>query len=123
MMRRLMLLAFLAAALVVTAGCGGDPVKQMMANEETKAKVLDAIAADGEMTGRLLDTLMGDEATRGALVDRILANGETAQALMMRMARDQNMVDGILNLAAVDPTMHAHVMGVLQGMKMAGPAK
>ena len=29
------------------------------------------------------------------------------------------MVDGILNMAVQDSTMKAHVMGVLQGMKMA----
>jgi hypothetical protein len=123
MVRRVTIFVLLLSGVVLMSGCGGDAVKQVMGNAESKAKVLDVIAADGAMTGQLLETLMGDEATRGALVDKVLANGETARMLMTRIARDQTMMDGILSLAAVDPTMHAHVMGVLQGMKMAGPAK
>jgi len=45
------------------------------------------------------------------------------QDLMGRIAKDQTMVDGILNLAAQDSVMSSHLMSVLQGMQMASKKK
>jgi hypothetical protein len=122
-MRRFLVLTILVSSLAVTTGCNRDPVKQMMTSEETKTKVLEAIAADPGLTSRLLGMLMQGEATRNALVSTALGNPETSQALIARIAQDQTMVDDILNLTSVDPAMHAHVVGKLQAMKRAGPAK
>jgi hypothetical protein len=55
------------------------------------------------------------------VLDKVLASGDMAQGIMGHMAKDQTMLDGVLSLAAQDSTMRAHVMGVLQGMKMAKP--
>jgi hypothetical protein len=38
--------------------------------------------------------------------------------MMGTIARDQTMIDGVLNLAVQDTVMKSHLMGVLQGMKM-----
>jgi len=35
------------------------------------------------------------------------------------MAKDQTMVDGILNVAAQDPGMRGHIMTLFKGMQMA----
>jgi hypothetical protein len=122
-MARFTTLLVLLSAVVLMAGCGGDVVKQMMASEEMKAKVMDAIAGDAASSGALLDKLMGDEATRTMVMEKVLGNGDMMQGLMGKIATDQTMVDGILNLAVQDSTMKSHLMSVLQGMKMAGAGK
>ena len=85
--------------------------------------VMDAIAGNGEMAGQLLDKFMADEGMRSMVMEKVLANGDMMKGLMSKMSSDQTMVDGILNMAVQDETMKAHVMGVLQGMKMSGGSK
>ena len=52
------------------------------------------------------------------MLDKVMANGAAVQAMMGTIARDQTMIDGILNLAVQDTVMRSHVMGVLQGINM-----
>jgi hypothetical protein len=56
-------------------------------------------------------------------MDKVLGNGDMMQGLMSHIAKDQTMVDGILNLAAQDSVMQGHLMSVLQGMQMASKKK
>ncbi len=118
MTRRFTTFVLLLSALIIMAGCGGDMVKSVLENESMKAKLMDAIAGNGEVSGQLLDKLMADEGTRTMLMDKILGNGDVMQGLMGRIAKDQTMVDGILNFAVQDSAMKSHLMSVLQGMQM-----
>jgi hypothetical protein len=112
------ILILFVSSLAGMAGCGGDMVKQMMTNAETKAKVMDAIVADPATAGEMVDRLIGTEATRGVVMERLMANGEMVQGIMGRIARDQTMVDGVLNMAVQDSIMREHVVTLFKGMQM-----
>src|SRR5262245_26872192 len=119
MTRRLTTLVLLLSALIMMAGCSRDPVKSVLADAELRSRVMDAITNDSMLSGELVDKLLQSEALRGQLADKVLGNGDMTQLLMSRVAKDQTMIDGVLGFAAQDSTMQAHLMGVLQGMKMA----
>jgi hypothetical protein len=113
------ILILLVSALAGTAGCGGDPMQQMMSNPESRAKMMDAIAGDNATAGEVMDKMMGSEGTRGVVLEKLMGNGEMMQGIMTKIAQDRTMVDGVLNLAVQDSTMRDHVTTLLKGMLMA----
>jgi hypothetical protein len=110
--------AVIGAALMF--GCGGDVAKMMTTNPEMRDKIMGAITANPDLAGQMVDKLMGGDTTRTLVLDRVMANGGAMQEMMARMAKDQTMVDGILNVAVQDSSMHNHVMTLLKGMQMMG---
>lgn len=107
-----------AGITALLTGCGGDMAKQLRSNPAMQATVMDVITGDAGMAAQMMDRLLASDSTRALVLDKVLADGAASQDVMVAFARDQNMIDGVLNLAAQDTVMKSHLMGVLQGMKM-----
>ncbi len=113
-----MLLAALALAMAV-AGCA-SPVDQVVKNDEMRGQMMDKISGNAAMTVDLMKRLLGSEESQGIVLDQVLSNTDATQSLMLRMAKDQTMVDGILNTAMQDPAMREHLVTLFKGVQMAG---
>ncbi len=108
------------ACVVLGLGCAGDAGKQVMANPELQAKVMDMITADRAVAGGMVDRLLGTDSTRAIVIDRLVGSAGGAQAVMEVVGKNQTLIDGALNVAMQDPAMKEHVMTLFKGMKMAG---
>ena len=62
--------------------------------------------------------MLAGDSTRTVVIEKVMADGPAMQEMMSAIAKDQTVVDGILNLAVQDSMMKSHLMGVLQGMNM-----
>jgi len=111
-------LAF-TGAVTLLASCAGDMASRLRSDPALQATVMDAISGSAPMADQMVSRLMSSDSTRALVLDRVMADGAAAQAVMGRIARDQTMIDGILNLAVQDTVMKSHLLGVLQGIKMA----
>jgi len=118
-MKRILLLVAVAALSLPLSGCG-EAVKRMLADPESRAKILDAIVADSTLTRETADRLLGSETTRALLFERVLANGQTRQALVVDVARDQMLLDGVIQFAVQDSSTRRHILTLFKGMQMAG---
>jgi hypothetical protein len=116
---RALLAACLMAAAALTVGCGGDMVKQLMANPEMQGKVMDAITQNSGLASQMMDKFMANDSLRTMVITKVMANGGAAQSIMAAMSKDQTMIDGVLNVAVQDPAMKEHVMTLFKGMQMA----
>ena len=122
-MKRPALCALLfAGAVLILTGCSGDMTRQLTSSPEMQTKVMDLISQNAPMAGQMVDKLMGSDSTRTLVLNRLMSDGGSMQAVMAHIAKDQTMVDGVLNLAVQDSSMKNHVMALLTGMKM-GMAK
>jgi len=120
MKRRALMMAVAVVGAVLVFGCGGDLGKVMTTNAEVKDKIMGTIAANSDLAGQMVDKLLGGDTTRTLVLDHLMGNGGAVQEIMARMAKDPTMVDGILNVAVQDSSMHNHVMTLLKGMQMVG---
>jgi len=109
-----------AACAVLALGCAGDIGKQVMANPELQAKVMDMISASPSTAGGMVDRLLGSDSTRALVIDKLVGSAGGAQAVMDVVAKNQTLLDGALNVAMQDPAMKEHVLTLFKGMKMAG---
>ena len=100
------------------AGCGGDMAQQLRDNPALQATVMDAIAENAAMSDQMMDRLLSSDSTRALVLGKVTGDGAAMQDMMATIARDQTMIDGVLNFAVQDTVMKSHLMGVLQGMKM-----
>ena len=105
--------------MVMVAGCG-SPVEQVVKNDEMRGQMMEKITGDPVMATDVVQRLLGSEDSQGIVLDQVMNNSDALQALMARMAKDQTMVDGILNVAVQDSSMRAHVLTLFKGMQMAG---
>jgi hypothetical protein len=121
MMNARMTWAALAALVMILAiaGCG-SPVDQVVKSDDLRGQMMEKITGDPAMAVDVLQRLLGSEESQGIVLDQVMGNSDALQALMARMAKDQTMVDGILNVAVQDSAMRVHVMTLFQGMQMAG---
>jgi hypothetical protein len=113
-----LLLAAMATA-TLAAGCG-SPVDQVVKSEELRVQLMEKITGDPTMAVDVVQRLLGSEESQGIVLDQVMNHSDALQALMGRMAKDQTMVDGILNVAVQDSAMRTHVMTLFRGMQMAG---
>jgi len=109
-----------AACGALALGCAGDIGKQVMANPDLQAKVMDMITANTETAGGMVDRLLSRDSTRALVIERLVGSAGGAQAVMEVVARNQTLIDGALNVAMQDPAMKEHIMTLFQGMRMAG---
>jgi hypothetical protein len=107
-----------AGAAAMLAGCSGDLSNQIITDGELRSKVMGVIAEKAPLANEMMDRMLASDSTRAIVIAQVVKSGPTMQALMGTMARDQTMVDGILNVAVQDSLMRSHVMGVLQGIRM-----
>ena len=110
-------LAVVGAALI--GGCAGDIAKQVTTDPASQAKVIDAIATNGELAGRVVDRLLAGP-TREMVLGKVLANDASAQQILGVVAHNPNALDAVLGLAVGDSLMRRHVMTLFKGMQMAG---
>lgn len=106
-------------ALTVAAGCG-NPVDTVVRSDELRGQLMEKITGDPTMAVDVVQRLLGSEESQSIVLDQVMNNSDALQALMSRMAKDQTMVDGILNVAVQDSAMRQHVMTLFKGMQMAG---
>jgi hypothetical protein len=99
-------------------GCAGDIGKQVMANPDLQAKVMDMIAGSTGTAGGMVDRLLSSDSTRTVVIEKLLGSSGGAQAVMEAVAKNQTLIDGALNLAVQDPAMKEHILTLLKGMKM-----
>lgn len=118
-MKRSMRMLLVAGTVAMLAGCSGDMTQALVKSPEMQAKVMDLITQNAPMAGQMVDKLLGSDATRAMVMEKIMGSGDAMQGMMANMAKNETMVDGILNVAVQDSVMRSHVMGVLEGMKMA----
>jgi hypothetical protein len=116
--RGLTIAALVTAAVAFAAGCGGDASSMIAGNAELREKVMNVIGGNGALAAQMVDKLLGADSTRAMVTDKLFANGDAAQTILVRVARNQTMVDGVLNLAVQDTAMKTHVMTLLKGMEM-----
>jgi hypothetical protein len=112
----------LLLATVVLAsvfGCA-DPVDRLVTVPETRAKLLDRIVADNSLATEVVGRLLASPDAQGQLFDQIMQNSDAAQNLMLKLAKNQSMIDGVVNVAVQDPAMKEHLMTLFKGMQMAG---
>jgi len=107
-----------ALAMTLAAGCG-NPVDQVVRNDEMRTRMLERISGDPVMAVDVVQRLLGSEESQAIVLDQVMNHSDAMQALMARMAKDRTMVDGILNVAVQDSAMRTHVMTLFQGMQMA----
>ena len=120
MRKRGMLVVVAAVCALLAIGCAGDIGKQVMANPDLQAKVMDMIAGNTQTAGGMVDRLLANDSTRTVMIEKLLGSAGGAEAVMATVAKNQTLVDGVLNLTMQDPTMKEHVMTLFKGMKMAG---
>lgn len=114
--RTLLALAF--TGLAAAAGCGGDASSMIASNAELRDKVMNVIGGNGAFAGQMVDKLLSVDSTKAIVIARVFANGSAAQEILARVAKDQTMVDGVLDVAVQDTAMKTHVMTLLKGMEM-----
>ncbi len=114
------MVAALVLGAALAAGCGGDLGSKIMANPEIQQKIMGMIAANSGTASQMMDHMLASDTARAVVVETVLANGPAAQQMMLRVAKDQSMLDGVLNLAVQDPVMKDHVLTLFKGMQMAG---
>ena len=105
--------------LLLTVGCSGDVTKMLSSNPELQSQIMGAISNNPDLANRMIDQLLASEGARTLVLDKVMANGQTMQSLMATMARDQTMVDGVINFAVQDSIMRDHVLTLFKGMQMA----
>ena len=110
---------FVAVAAMVAVGCAGDIGKQLLTNTEMQTKVMDVISSNSGLAGQVVEKILGSDSTRTVLLDKLMANSGAMQTVMANVAKDQTMIDGVINLAVQEPAMRAHVMTLFKGMQMA----
>jgi hypothetical protein len=120
MRNRSMLVVLVALCGLVAFGCAGDIGKQVMANPELQAKIMDMIASSTPTAGGMVDRLLSADSTRAVVIEKLLGSAGGAEAVMQAVARNQTLMDGVLNSAMQDPAMKEHVLTLFKGMKMAG---
>lgn len=108
-----------AVAGVLLIGCSGDFAHRVATDEKLQAEVMDAIGGNPELAGKMVDRLLAGD-TQSLVMDRVLGNSSAVQGLMTKVARDQTVLDGVLNLAVQDSTMRAHILTLFKGMQMMG---
>ena len=114
---RIVLVAALAA--FVTAGCSLDVAKQLTSNEQVRTQVLDAIAANKDLTGQLLAKLTATDSTRVGFVDAMLQNEEVAKQVIVRVGTNPAAIDMVLGVAARDSVTREHVLTLVKGIALA----
>jgi hypothetical protein len=119
-MRKKWMLVLAAACCFLALGCAGDLGKQVMANTEMQARVMDMIAGSQETAAAMADRLVANDTTRAVVIEKLIANPTGSQAVMEAVARNETVLDGALNLAMQDPAMREHVLTLFKGMRMAG---
>ena len=119
MNRNIRLLLLMAVVLAGVVGCA-DPVDRLVSGPETRAKLLDRIVADNDLATEVVGKLLATPEAQGRLLDQVMQNSESAQNVMLKLAKDQTMIDGIINVAVQDPAMKDHLMTLFKGMQMAG---
>ena len=120
MRKKWMLVLAAAACGFLALGCAGDLGKQVMANTEMQARVMDMIAGSQETAAAMADRLVANDTTRAVVIEKLIANPTGSQAVMEAVARNETVLDGALNLAMQDPAMREHVLTLFKGMRMAG---
>lgn len=116
---RIAVLAALALALVVAAGCSTDVAKQLTSNEQMRTQVFDAIVANRDLTGQLVDRLMATDSTRIGVVDRMLGNDEVAKQVLVRIGTSKQAIEMVMGIAVQDSSTREYTMALLKGMEMA----
>jgi hypothetical protein len=101
------------------SGCG-DPVHRMLANPTSRAKLLQAVAADSTWTREAADRLLAEDPSRSLVFERLMGMGEARQALLIEVARDRVLLDGVIQFAVQDTAMRGHILTLFKGMQMAG---
>jgi len=121
-MRKSRMTVVLVAAVcaMLALGCAGDIGKQVMANPELQAKVMDMISASPATAGGMVDRLLGSDSTRALVIEKLVGSAGGAQAVMDVVGRNTTLIDGALNVAMQDPAMKEHVLTLFKGIKMAG---
>ena len=118
-MKPFLLLTAVAALGLSLLGCG-EAAKRMLADPESRAKIIERIGADSTLAREMADRLLGAGDTRSLLFERVLANGEARQALLVDVARDQMLLDGVIQFAVQDSSSRRHILTLFKGMQMAG---
>ncbi len=105
-------------------GCGGDVAKMLASNPDLRGKIMQTISTNPAMTGQMMDQLLGNasDSIRTVVMDKLMGNGAAVQSMMASVAKDQTMLDGVINLAVQDSMMREHVMTLIKGIQM-GAAK
>lgn len=109
-----------AACAALAPGCAGDAGRQVMANPELQAKIMNMISADSVAAGGMVDRLLGSDGARAMVIEKLVGSAGGAQAVMEVVGSNQTLMDGALNIAMQDPAMKEHVMTLFKGMRMAG---
>ncbi len=109
----------IAGATLILAGCGGDVTKQLTSNPAFQAQVMGAIAENAPLAKAMVGKLLGADSTRTLVLSKIMEDKPTMEVLLADIAHNEGALDGVLNVAAKDSVMRSHVVGVLQGIKMA----
>jgi len=114
------LVACLAVAAALAAGCAGDMTQQLTSDPNLQARVMDLISGNGGMAGQMADKLLASDSTRSMVIDKLLASGDGAQGVLVAVARNTTALDGVIGLAVQDPATKEHLMTLFRGMEMAG---
>ncbi len=120
MRKKWMLVLVAAACGLLALGCAGDLDKQIMANTEMQAKVMDMIAGSQATATSMAERLIASDTARTVLIERLLASPAGSQAVMSAVAKNAKILDGALNAAMQDSAMKEHVLTLFRGMRMAG---
>ena len=118
-MKRMLTIAIVGLLSLAASGCG-DAVHRMLADPASRAKLLQAIAADSSLTREAADRLLAEDPSRALVFERLLGMGEARQALLVDVARDRVMLDGVIQFAVQDPAMRDHIHTLFKGMQMEG---
>jgi len=118
MMRHLVMLAISVLGLALP-GCG-DAIKRMLADPSSRARLMDGIGGDSSLTGEMIEHLLSADGSRAIVFEHVLANGQARQALLVEVARDQMLLDGVIQFAVQDSPSRTHILTLFKGMQMTG---
>jgi len=120
--RNLILLSAAAAAFGL-AGCGGDVAGQVVANEQLRAQVFDALASHKDLALKAVDRFMTNDTLRVAVVDEMLHNESGAKQVLVRIGTNPQALDLVMSVAVRDSAMRGHLLTLMKGVEMATQKK
>ena len=125
MKRRAWRIAIVVVGMGMLVGCGGDVAKMLASNPELRGKIMQTISNNPDLTGQMMDQLLstGSDSIRTVVMDKLMAHGAAVQSMMATVAKDQSMLDGVINLAVQDSMMREHVMTLIKGIQMGAARK
>jgi PBP1b-binding outer membrane lipoprotein LpoB len=112
----------LATSALLTTGCIGDLAQQVASNPQVAEQVMTVITNHQDQAMTMLDKLTATDSLQVKVIDHMLQNDAVAAKLLDRVATNPMALDLVLQRAVQDPAMKAHLVSVVEGIKMADAA-